>query len=196
MILPQTYAFWQKYKRTAEAPASAVCLGYPTWYDISCPNKFYDELKEIFASVIVYDVISHEGIEQSLDLNFPLPIYKCQTADLVIDPGTLEHCFNVGQAFQNMCELVRVGGSLITTAPFIMPNHAFWSFNPCVYFDAFEQNGFELWGFEVVTLNKPTWLPKSRFTPAIPDTIFIVAAKKTTHQRWKWPTQSAKYAPK
>lgn len=160
------------------------------------PDFFFDELCDTFKEVTVYDIIQHEGPEKYLDLNLPLPVYKSQTADLVIDPGTLEHCFNVGQAFQNMCELVKEGGSLITTAPFIMPNHAFWSFNPCVYFDAFEQNGFELWGFEVVALGRSSWLPKERFVPTIPDTIFVVAAKKITHQHWKWPTQSAKYAPK
>jgi hypothetical protein len=58
----------------------------------------------------------------------------------------MEHCFNIGQAMMNMASLVKLDGMIFHENPFIMPNHGFWSVNPTVYADFYEQNGFELVG--------------------------------------------------
>ena len=47
--------------------------------------------------------------------------------DLIFDVGTLEHCFNVGQAFKNIMEMTKLGGTIfMATASKI--NHGFWNF--------------------------------------------------------------------
>lgn len=52
-----------------------------------------------------FDIAKIRGRETILDLNFPLPPHLIGSYDLVIDTGTLEHCFNVGVAFKSMCDL-------------------------------------------------------------------------------------------
>lgn len=84
------------------------------------------------------------GNELIIDLNLPIDeAFHCKY-DLVIDTGTLEHCFNVGTAFMNMCSLVKVGGYLITAAPMSKMNHGFWNFSPCVYDNFFSKNKFSI----------------------------------------------------
>ena len=87
-----------------------------------------------------FDVKQFRGEEIIVDLNEKLPCEYEGQYDLVIDTGTLEHCFNVGQAFLNMCKLVKVGGVVITQAPMTKMNHGFWNFSPCVYENFFYQN--------------------------------------------------------
>ena len=91
----------------------------------------------------VTDVVALHGIERIVDLNEPLPADLARRFDLVIDTGTLEHCFNVGQAFRNACEALAQGGVLVHAAPLNRPNHGFWNFSPTVYPDFFLANGFE-----------------------------------------------------
>ena len=92
----------------------------------------------------VIDVARLRGMERIVDLNQPLPEDLVQAFDLVVDTGTCEHCFNVGQAFANACNALDVGGVLVHAAPVTRINHGFWSFNPTVYPDFFEDNGFRL----------------------------------------------------
>ena len=143
-----------------------------------------------------FDVATFRGPEKILDLNEPLPTNLRGKFGLVIDTGTLEHCFNVGGAFKSMCELVALGGHALTMAPMTIINHGFWNFSPTAYWDAFEQNGFEillLRGvrkengrveiFEII--DKAT----SRFL-VDGETVAICCAKKVRQQEFKWPVQS------
>lgn len=57
---------------------------------------------------------------------------------LVIDTGTLEHCFNVGQAFMNVAVSVSIGGVILQAAPLNRFNHGFWSFSPTADHDFFK----------------------------------------------------------
>ena len=91
----------------------------------------------------VTDVVALHGVERIVDLNEPLPADLARRFDLVVDTGTLEHCFNVGQAFRNACEALAQGGLLVHAAPLNRPNHGFWNFSPTVYPDFFLANGFE-----------------------------------------------------
>ena len=91
----------------------------------------------------VTDVVAQHGVERIVDLNEPLPADLARRFDLVVDTGTLEHCFNVGQAFRNACEALAQGGVLVHAAPLNRPNHGFWNFSPTVYPDFFLANGFE-----------------------------------------------------
>ena len=77
-------------------------------------------------------------------MNNPLPADLHQRFDLLIDTGTLEHCFNVGQAFKNTCEAMRQGGLIVHGAPLNRFNHGFWSFNPTLYHDFLGDNGFQI----------------------------------------------------
>lgn len=90
------------------------------------------------------DIVPARGVERIVDLNEPLPAEFCRRFDLVIDTGTLEHCFNVGMAFRNACEALSIGGLLVHGSPLNIINHGFWNFSPTIYPDYFEDNGFAL----------------------------------------------------
>jgi len=139
--------------------ADVLCLGYPDLIttEVPYPNpKIRDRLEqhggfkcldtdEFFEkmgakSVRYIDVKSFHGKEDVIDLNYPVDLGKY---DLVIDPGTLEHCWNVGQAWLNSANAVCDGGYIYHNNPVTMLNHGFWNFSPTVYHDFYTQNGFD-----------------------------------------------------
>jgi len=101
-------------------------------------------LERLGVDSTVIDAAALRGMERVVDLNFPLPADLARGFDVVVDTGTCEHCFNVAQAFVNACEALDVNGILVHAAPLTRINHGFWSFNPTIYPDFFEANGFEL----------------------------------------------------
>lgn len=115
------------------------------------PAKSYDQavvgsahrlFKAMGASLTVADILSGYGIDVMLDLNRPAVLSSLY--DLVIDPGTSEHCFNVGQALVNMANSVKPCGYIYHMVPLCHWNHGFWNFSPCAFSDFYEQNGFRI----------------------------------------------------
>lgn len=122
-------------------------------HGINPPRRIPDAesvFRALGAELHVFDIIQERGCEILCDLNKPLDQQNLYDAtdsyDFVLDVGTMEHCFNVGQAMMNMASLVKLGGVIYHENPFVMPNHGFWSMNPTLYADFYEQNGFELIG--------------------------------------------------
>jgi len=116
------------------------------WHKSYLP-KIFDPvwiLKYFNFDVVIFDIISHRGIEILVDLNESISDVHVEQFDLIIDTGTLEHCFNVGQAFKNICSVVKKDGIFITSAPVSKLNHGYWNFGTIVHKDGFEQNGFEI----------------------------------------------------
>lgn len=64
--------------------------------------------------------------------------------DTVIDSGTLEHIFNVKQAFENISNMCRVGGQIIHILPANNHcGHGFWQFSPELFFSLYsEKHGY------------------------------------------------------
>jgi hypothetical protein len=139
--------------------ADILCLGFPDIITTQLPyknptirerqeqhgggycidtNEFFERLGA--RSVRYIDVNCFHGVEEIIDLNYP---HDLGQYDLIIDPGTLEHCFNIGQAWMNAANAVRKGGYIYHNNPITMVNHGFWSFNPTGYHDFYTQNGFE-----------------------------------------------------
>jgi len=147
------------------AGASVLCLGYP---DIQCPpdmvkdalgvepttfvepptiNKQTFKYAETIStlklagakSVDVVDLIAHKKIERIVDLNVPQAWPRRYR--LVINPGTLEHCFNLGQAWANAWNAMEFEGLLMQVAPVTMLNHGFWNINPIACSDWCAANG-------------------------------------------------------
>jgi hypothetical protein len=90
------------------------------------------------------DVTAAEQATVLHDLNQPVPEKLHNRYDIVLDAGTLEHVFNVSQAFFNCMRMVRVGGKLIidTMANNYM-GHGFFQFSPELFFTLLsKQNGF------------------------------------------------------
>ena len=103
----------------------------------------------------VIDFRKSFGVNQQADLNHKL--YHAELFDLVIDPGTSEHCFNVGTALVNMASCVRLGGYIYHMVPMAHWNHGFWNFSPCVFADFYRQNGFQV--LELLANRRGVFLP-------------------------------------
>jgi hypothetical protein len=76
------------------------------------------------------------------DLNVPVPEEFRDRFNLVIDGGAAEHVFDVRQVMANIVAMTRVGGTVIQIAS-LRPDHGFYSFSPCLFFDYYKLNGFE-----------------------------------------------------
>jgi hypothetical protein len=101
------------------------------------------------------DASHYENATILHDMNFPLPGHLRERFSVVHDGGTLEHVFNIPQAFKNCMEMVRVGGHFIqvgVTNNFV--GHGFWQVSPELIFRIFTaDNGFRL---EAVLMHEVT----------------------------------------
>jgi len=104
------------------------------------------ETRSFFSAIgceyVCVDIAAIRGGEEIRDLNAP-QLWEDQF-DLVIDGGTLEHCFNVGQAFVNAASAVMSGGHIFHWNPLSMVNHGFFNFSPTLYHDFYTQNGWDV----------------------------------------------------
>ena len=80
----------------------------------------------------------------NIDLGKPLPTEYADTAGLVVDLGTLEHVFDIGEAFRNIVRMLRPGGTVIHFSPINAYNHGLWNINPQTLWGFYELNGFEI----------------------------------------------------
>jgi hypothetical protein len=80
------------------------------------------------------------------DLNGPCPDSLKKRFSIVHDGGTLEHVFNIAQAFKSCMEMVRIGGSFIqVTAANNLMGHGFWQLSPETMFRIFsKENGYKI----------------------------------------------------
>src|SRR5690348_12399209 len=103
--------------------------------------------KYLGADVCVMDAVQWENEDLVLDLNKPLRLWtrwRVGQADLVIDPGSIEHCFNIAQAFDNVDRLLAKGGIVYHQSAAAFPNHGFWSISPTAFYDFYQSRGYEL----------------------------------------------------
>jgi SAM-dependent methyltransferase len=78
-----------------------------------------------------------------LDLNEAIDIG--QRFDIVHNAGTLEHVFDIAQAFRNMHNLTRPGGFMIHHAPFVgWVDHGFYALQPTLFWDLAEANDYRI----------------------------------------------------
>lgn len=110
------------------------------------PHQLADT-REVFnalgaASTYIIDMFPNNGVDLvGCDLNEPHPEWA-EKFDLVIDPGTMEHCANVGQALMTAAGSVRAGGHVLHISPVSMINHGFYNMCPTLLRDFYEQNGW------------------------------------------------------
>lgn len=165
-------------------------------HGIECPLVETVELLSLIGATLeCVDVIKWRGFERVLDLNEPHDIGQF---DLVIDPGTTEHCFNVGQAIMNGARAVKPGGRIYHSLPFTMVNHGFYNVCPTALWDFYTQNGWQIELYEVRNQKSNKALPidertaHARLVKVVPECGIICLARRLTDLPLKWPIQ-AKY---
>jgi hypothetical protein len=144
----------------------------------------------------VYDVVQERGCERLCDLNnFGELRYAQGFYDVVLDVGTAEHCFNIGQALINMAGLVKVGGYIIHENPFNCGNHGFYNLNPTLFVDFYGVNGFEVVDCKLVDRagNEARVPLTGRFRFFEKEVNTFALARRLGAQKMVYPVQS-KYA--
>lgn len=140
-----------------------------------------------------FDFEKNRGFEKIIDLNYPIASDYISKYDLVLDTGTLEHCFNVGTAFVNMCQLVANNGMIITASPVTKINHGFWNFSPCAYFDFFSQNNWKILHYQALARQKEGLVPVSADPdsrkPLPPEVVHFMVVKKMHNSTTAFPVQ-------
>lgn len=123
-----------------------VKLKTPQWVLADQAPDPYDIFEQLGVELTCVDAFAHDGREVIADLNYPQELGEF---DLVIDAGTTEHCFNVGQALINAANAVKVGGHILHTSPVSMGNHGFYNFCPTLFWEFYSGNGFRIERMEV-----------------------------------------------
>lgn len=198
----------------ALAPCRLLSLGYPdllltekldvpevadakqiaAWHLWDGPVYETDAALKLFGIDATYiDIRASRGCERILDMNIDID-WTEPKFDVVLDPGTLEHCFNVAQAFWNVRKLCNPGGHIIHSNPVNMVNHGFWNFSPTAYLDFYSHHGDKVIKAEMLSgpLNAREVYelpPIVRFTPPANATALVVAKRGV---KWGpgWPLQT------
>jgi hypothetical protein len=76
------------------------------------------------------------------DWNDPLPQHFINRFSLVIDPGTIEHVFDIKTGLVNIVRALKIGGVIIQQVPIYSYNGGYYSINPNVLNDFYTANGF------------------------------------------------------
>jgi hypothetical protein len=76
------------------------------------------------------------------DLNTPLPDQLRGRYSFLLDPGTLEHVFDVATCLRNIAQFLAVDGVVVHFVPVYSYNGGYYSINPNVLHDFYRANGF------------------------------------------------------
>lgn len=162
-----------------------------SWHSVIYPLPETIHAFSLLGSSLEYiDIHSSRGGEKVIDLNYPQTLDKF---DLVIDPGTLEHCFNIGQALVNVASAVKVGGFIYHGSPLTMINHGFYNLCPTLFNDFYIQNGFEVEISVNMRNAKEEAIPIEHYVHrfgCIPECSLLVIAKRISEKEITYPIQT------
>lgn len=176
-------------ERAARIPVREDSKKIAAWHGVGkALDKIFESrnvFHELGYQLDVIDIHPVRGDEIILDLNLPLPPDFGRAYDLVLDTGTCEHCFNIGQAAVNLASLVNKGGYLIQAMPLNVFNHGFYNVNPTWFHDFYPANGFKflyLQGVSNIVWNpQPFDLPAfDRFSEAPQNSMIISVVRRET----------------
>ncbi len=98
-----------------------------------------------FTDVDSLDFYSIESPTYVVDLNKPITEDLLGLYDLVYDGGTTEHIFDTRQVLTNAVRLIKPNGLIVHDLPMSgLVNHGFYQFSPCLFYDFYGCNGFEI----------------------------------------------------
>jgi len=175
-------------ERARGIPVRTDSANIIAWHNVgSWLDRIYDTtsvFRTLGYTLDVLDINASRGDEILVDLNVPLPADFGRSYDLVLDTGTCEHCFHIGQAAMNLASLVKAQGIIIQALPLNSFNHGFYNINPTWFFDFYPDNGFEILYYTGVSqiVARPRLFdppPFERFGEAPERSMSIVVARRT-----------------
>jgi hypothetical protein len=112
------------------------------------------------------DASTAEGPMLVHDLNEPVPPQWHGRFGTILDAGTLEHIFDLRTALANIVRLLRVGGAVLHISPLSgWVNHGFIQVSPCLYYDYYQANGFQVRDACVLRLKRRNFRAPGLFMP-------------------------------
>lgn len=161
---------WQRMVQHFQRPAKVLSLGYPDllvpydemvkhvpdpleaenadeirkWHGWSGPvwNTSYI-FRKMGWTLTCVDFKKHRGSEIIIDLNTQHKV-DVNHHDALIDPGSLEHIFNIGEAWKWALDMLRPGAIIMHFSPVTAVNHGMYSISPGTYPDLYgEENIIE-----------------------------------------------------
>lgn len=138
------------------------------------------------------DIVASRGVERIVDLNYPADIAMGGGYDLVIDGGTIEHCFMAGQALMNAAAAVAPGGRIWHGNPVSMVNHGFWNLCPTLLWDFYTQNGWKVEEFWLTDVHGERYEahPTKRYHAPTEASLHFVARRLDGATVEYYPTQT------
>ena len=130
--------------------------------DVVCGDSPYQswDLAKVFQACLdyrKYTAIDLGGTPDALKIDLNYPVDLGEQFDILINAGTAEHVFNIGQVFRTAHELTRPGGLMIHTMPYRgWLEHGFYSFNSTFYWDLAAANDYAMLIHAYVELQPPT----------------------------------------
>lgn len=104
--------------------------------------------------------IDFDGTERALRLDLNDPIDLQRSFDAVLNLGTVEHVFNVAQAFKTIHNHTAPGGLMMHGLPFAgWVDHGFYNFNPTFYWDLAAANRYTIVAAVYTELNPLRLVP-------------------------------------
>lgn len=158
------------------------------WHGLTEPlPETLDVFEQLGSQLTCIDIVASRGVETVTDLNFP---HELGQYDLVLDCGTTEHCFNIGQALLNAANAVKLGGYIMHTPPLSMVNHGFYCLQPTLFYDFYTQNGWEILAMSGEVNNK--WFDVDALQRILvpQEASLFILAQKNSEQELKFPMQS------
>lgn len=120
--------------------------------EIELSKKYNDRITDVtlfkligFDKVLSLDYSSYEDADIIWDMNRQITNDYYNKFDVIYDGGTCEHVFNTPVFLENLCKMVKVGGTIIhelPTAGYI--DHGFYSFSPTLFYDFYTANNFKI----------------------------------------------------
>ena len=107
-----------------------------------------------FSNVDSLDVNSYENATIIEDLNLPIKKKYYKNFDFIYDGGSLEHIFNISEALNNISRILKTNGYIMHLSPvnnYI--DHGFYSINPTLLKDYYEQNNFKILEINLIKQN-------------------------------------------
>jgi hypothetical protein len=170
------------------------------WHGLQSKLDRVIDAQSLFAAMgmrfTAIDLVASRGNERIVDLNCALAPDLMEAFDVVLDAGTMEHCFNIGQTMRNIVDMAKVGGFVVHLNPMTMINHGFFNFSPTFYYDFYGQNGHPLAapihgvsvnGIEVTSYQLD---PIRRQTVEDRNGSIMCVARKAHSRPLVWPMQS------
>lgn len=148
----------------------------------------YELFKALGSTLECVDINVSRGGEKAVDLNYPARLGQF---GLVLDHGTIEHCFNIAQALLNAAQAVRTAGYVVHLTPMNMVNHGFYSVSPTLYNDFYQQNGWRIAGLGAIRLKGGPMVkvPNYQRLALTEEMSVFCIAQKLQHKPLIYPTQ-------